>query len=255
MHLENVMLYIQYVTWSSNNYTLIVHCTRILSLEYTSQVIWARPGGPLGRGRATSISLNPHRLHDYIYHMARLCSISPCICATIKVMIVALIAFRPPSAGFPRLLTKPDDTHVFVGEGFLLSCRGNQYATHYHWLKDGDPITSSPPFVSIIPGWGLILRSVTQNDSGVYTCVGSNDDRSASASAVVVVTGPLLTCDGKEWREGREERETEGTESRGGGREGGRVGGWEGRDPEERNIAIYNGFMPSSGIYDIGIGM
>lgn len=48
------------------------------------------------------------------------------------------------------------------------------------------------------------MHAANRNDSGVYTCVASNEGRSFSASSVVVVTGALLTCDGEEGRERRE---------------------------------------------------
>ena len=106
--------------------------------------------------------------------------------------------------GLPSIVIPPTDTHVFVGQDLELSCRGNEYTMRYQWLKDGHPLTSSPPFLLIEPGGGLVVQNATHCDSGVYTCEVSTEDWSNSASCVVIVTGPLLTYDGKRGRSGKE---------------------------------------------------
>ena len=82
----------------------------------------------------------------------------------------------------------------------MLHCHGDRHTVKHLWMKDGRPLKSLPPSLIIEPGGGLMVHNATHSDSGVYTCEVSNDHWSNSASCMVVVTGPLLSCAGERVR-------------------------------------------------------
>ena len=55
------------------------------------------------------------------------------------------------------------------------------------WQKDGDAIKSGDHY-NILED-GLQIKSVTKDDSGKYTCIGSNVEGSVESSAYVSVHG------------------------------------------------------------------
>lgn len=111
-------------------------------------------------------------------------------------------SFRPCSLPGDRValfLLKPTNTHAFEGESFTLSCRGDQFTIAYVWLKDGAEFHNSSRVRLEEGGEGstVVVGGATKADSGIYTCVILSEDGQNRASAIVNVTGPLLTCDGK----------------------------------------------------------
>lgn len=103
----------------------------------------------------------------------------------------------PMSAGvlLPQIVVPPVNTHAFPGENVLLRCQGDQHTDSYHWLRSGQPLVSST-HAQVVIGTGLNITNVTVQDSGVYTCVAMGNSGSVNASAILTVTGPLLSCEG-----------------------------------------------------------
>ena len=98
----------------------------------------------------------------------------------------------------PVIHTEPsgDDTHVFVGSSFFLPCETDGLTDTYQWMRDGIVLSSNSNF-TIETGVGLHVLNAGTSNSGVYTCVASNDIGSVNISAVVVVTDSVITCDGQ----------------------------------------------------------
>ncbi|XP_021704152.1 fasciclin-2 isoform X4 [Aedes aegypti] len=73
----------------------------------------------------------------------------------------------------------PEDQRPILGEDYIVRCEvyANPPAT-VDWLRDGDPIKSSGRYV--IENRGLLIRNVSENDDGLYTC-----------RAAVISTGEL----------------------------------------------------------------
>ena len=101
----------------------------------------------------------------------------------------------PTGVLLPRILVPPSHAHAFPGESVLLQCQGDHYTESYHWFRSGQPLSLSNR-VRVVSGVGLDISNVTMQDSGLYTCVALGSDGSANASAVLNVTGPLLSCEG-----------------------------------------------------------
>ena len=101
------------------------------------------------------------------------------------------------SAGvlLPQISVRPSHTHAFPGENVLLRCQGDQYTISYYWLHSGQLLVSSS-HAQVVMETGLNITNVTREDSGVYTCVAVGNAGSVNASAILTVTGPLLSCEG-----------------------------------------------------------
>jgi peroxidase len=95
----------------------------------------------------------------------------------------------------PQISVRPSHTHAFPGENVLLRCQGDQYTISYYWLHSGQLLVSSS-HAQVVMETGLNITNVTREDSGVYTCVAVGNAGSVNASAILTVTGPLLSCEG-----------------------------------------------------------
>ena len=81
-------------------------------------------------------------------------------------------------------------------------CEADHYAEIVLWEKDGYAIDMESSRYDI---WGeqneqissLTVMDASKDDSGVYYCVAEGEAGRVNASAVVVVTGAVLTCDGR----------------------------------------------------------
>ena len=96
----------------------------------------------------------------------------------------------------PRLLLSPSNTHAFPGESVLLRCQGDHYTEGYLWLRRGQAVALSGR-VQAEADVGLHIHNVTMRDSGSYTCVAVGNGGTAEGSAILNVTGPLLSCEGE----------------------------------------------------------
>ena len=103
--------------------------------------------------------------------------------------------FAHTGGRLPTFIRTPKDTHVFVGGNFSLTCSADEVTEGYQWTKDDD-IISENARVQIHPGRRLTVVNATKRDAGVYHCLAINEEGSVNASAIVNVTGAVLTCDG-----------------------------------------------------------
>ena len=78
----------------------------------------------------------------------------------------------------------------------LLHCQGDQYTEGYRWLRRGQAVSLSGR-VQAEADVGLHIHNVTMRDSGSYTCVAMGNSGTAQGSAILNVTGPLLSCEGE----------------------------------------------------------
>lgn len=76
-----------------------------------------------------------------------------------------------------------------------LYCQGDDYTHSYEWLYSGQPLPHSSRH-HVEGGVGLHIQNVSRKDSGVYTCVCVGSEGTEATSAVLNVTGPLLSCSG-----------------------------------------------------------
>ena len=120
----------------------------------------------------------------------------PLITLSFSSEIVVSPSLLSPGVVMPRITTSPSHTHAFPGESISLQCAGDHYTMSYQWLHSGLILMASDR-VSITPGVGLTISPVTEEDSGIYTCVAMGTEGSVEASAQLSVTGPLISCAGE----------------------------------------------------------
>ena len=83
-----------------------------------------------------------------------------------------------------------------------MRCNADHRAERLHWEKDGRAILGTESGRITVHGDGQMLSSLTvmevgKEDSGVYYCLVESEAGRVNASAIVTVTGTLLTCDGR----------------------------------------------------------
>ena len=104
-------------------------------------------------------------------------------------------------ARLPSIIQAPTSVHTFETGSFTLHCQADHHAEVLLWEKDGYAIdTESSRFT--IRGGGRTSSSLTvmnagKENSGVYYCVAESEAGRVNTSAVAVVTGTVLTCDGE----------------------------------------------------------
>lgn len=104
-------------------------------------------------------------------------------------------------ARLPSIIQVPTNVHTFENGSFTLHCNADHRAESLCWEKDGHAIGTESGRITI-HGDGrmsssLTVTEVSKEDSGVYYCLVESEAGRINASAVVMVTGTLLTCDGK----------------------------------------------------------
>ena len=102
----------------------------------------------------------------------------------------------------PSIIRAPVDTHAFENGSFTFHCEADHFTEIMLWEKDGYAVDMESSRY-IIRGENertssLTVMNARKEDSGVYHCVAENEAGKVNASAVVVVTATVLTCDG-EW--------------------------------------------------------
>ena len=101
----------------------------------------------------------------------------------------------------PSIIGPPRDAHTFENGSFTITCRADHYADGVLWEKEGYAIDmESSRF--LIQGDGvtfssLTVKDATKDDSGVYYCLAEGEAGKVNASAVVAITGSVLTCEGE----------------------------------------------------------
>jgi hypothetical protein len=78
------------------------------------------------------------------------------------------------------IVTQPQGATKYVGDGhtFTVGIEGGTGTISYQWLKNGQPVGTNNPSLTIDP--------LTQNDSGTYVCVVSDDNGSNTSDPAVL---------------------------------------------------------------------
>ena len=91
--------------------------------------------------------------------------------------------------GHPVLLVPPENTKVNIGNTARLFClflaNPNDGAIHWQW-KGGNLPSSSDKY-NIIADGTLIIREITDNDSGEYQCTATNSKGNITAKVNLIV--------------------------------------------------------------------
>ena len=102
----------------------------------------------------------------------------------------------------PSVTLTPAYVHSFENGSFTMECESDHYADALLWEKEGYAIDmESSRFVIKEDGTtsSLTVMDANKDDSGVYFCVAESEEGvRVNASATVMVTESVLTCDGKQ---------------------------------------------------------
>ncbi|XP_056314883.1 netrin receptor DCC [Danio aesculapii] len=104
-----------------------------------------------------------------------------------------------PEPGVSRglvFLQRPQKVSVLQGRDAVLECSASGFPNPaFYWLRGNELIQSRSKKYSLLSGSNLLISSVTDDDSGIYTCVAHNKQQNISAScelAVLEATPPAL---------------------------------------------------------------
>lgn len=91
------------------------------------------------------------------------------------------------SLALPLIITPPQSLQVFVREPFNLTCiTSGRPLPVVSWFKDGVPLVNNS---RIIVGANTVsISDSIVNDTGIYTCTGTNAAGTTSHSANVIVS-------------------------------------------------------------------
>uniref|UniRef100_H3D9L6 DCC netrin 1 receptor n=1 Tax=Tetraodon nigroviridis TaxID=99883 RepID=H3D9L6_TETNG len=99
-----------------------------------------------------------------------------------------------PEPGLPRslqFLQRPSRVTALLGSDVVLECSASGYPTpSIQWRKGEELIQSWSKKYSLLVGSNLIIRSVTDDDSGSYSCTAANRNQNISATAELSVLVP-----------------------------------------------------------------
>ncbi|XP_015219478.2 netrin receptor DCC isoform X2 [Lepisosteus oculatus] len=99
-----------------------------------------------------------------------------------------------PEPGLQRVLTflqRPMKTVTLEGKDAILECSASGFPTPtFIWMRGKELIQTRSKKYSLLGGSNLLISSVTDDDSGTYTCIASNKNESISASCDFSVLVP-----------------------------------------------------------------
>ncbi|XP_056601741.1 netrin receptor DCC isoform X2 [Triplophysa dalaica] len=99
-----------------------------------------------------------------------------------------------PEPGVMRslvFLQKPVKVTSLQGRDAVLECSASGYPTpSFYWMRGSEVIQSRSKKYSLLSGSNLLISSVTDDDSGIYTCVAQNKHQNISASCELSVLVP-----------------------------------------------------------------
>ncbi|XP_048459942.1 netrin receptor DCC [Rhincodon typus] len=97
-------------------------------------------------------------------------------------------------AGVPRQLMfiqRPLNTAVLEGRNTVMECCVSGFPTPtVTWKKGDEPLQTRSGKYSMLAGSNLLIKSVTQQDAGLYTCFASSENKTVGASAELTVMVP-----------------------------------------------------------------
>uniref|UniRef100_A0A8C6KR42 DCC netrin 1 receptor n=1 Tax=Nothobranchius furzeri TaxID=105023 RepID=A0A8C6KR42_NOTFU len=98
-----------------------------------------------------------------------------------------------PEPGLSRnlqFLQRPSRVTALLGADAVLECSASGYPTpSIHWRR-GDEVIQSWFKFSLLAGSNLIIRTVTDDDSGTYSCTATNKNQNITAQAELSVLVP-----------------------------------------------------------------
>ncbi|XP_035464804.1 netrin receptor DCC isoform X2 [Scophthalmus maximus] len=99
-----------------------------------------------------------------------------------------------PEPGVSRnlqFLQRPSRVAALLGTDAVLECSASGYPTpSVQWTRGDEQIQSWNKKYSLLAGSNLIIRSVTDDDSGVYSCAAANKNQNITAQAELSVLVP-----------------------------------------------------------------
>uniref|UniRef100_A0A673YUD9 DCC netrin 1 receptor n=1 Tax=Salmo trutta TaxID=8032 RepID=A0A673YUD9_SALTR len=100
-----------------------------------------------------------------------------------------------PEPGTTRsllFLQKPQRVTSLLGRDAVLECSASGFPTPaFHWMRGAERIQSRSKKYSLLGGSNLLISSVTDDDSGSYSCVALNKNQNITASCELSVLGKL----------------------------------------------------------------
>uniref|UniRef100_A0A673YQ32 DCC netrin 1 receptor n=1 Tax=Salmo trutta TaxID=8032 RepID=A0A673YQ32_SALTR len=99
-----------------------------------------------------------------------------------------------PEPGTTRsllFLQKPQRVTSLLGRDAVLECSASGFPTPaFHWMRGAERIQSRSKKYSLLGGSNLLISSVTDDDSGSYSCVALNKNQNITASCELSVLVP-----------------------------------------------------------------
>uniref|UniRef100_A0A673KRW8 DCC netrin 1 receptor n=1 Tax=Sinocyclocheilus rhinocerous TaxID=307959 RepID=A0A673KRW8_9TELE len=99
-----------------------------------------------------------------------------------------------PEPGVARALTflqRPQKVTALQGRDAVLECSASGYPTpSFYWMRGDELIQSRSKKYSLLSASNLLISSVTDDDSGTYTCVAHNKQQNISAPCELSVLVP-----------------------------------------------------------------
>ncbi|XP_073806993.1 netrin receptor DCC isoform X3 [Danio rerio] len=99
-----------------------------------------------------------------------------------------------PEPGVSRglvFLQRPQKVSVLQGRDAVLECSASGFPNPaFYWLRGNELIQSRSKKYSLLSGSNLLISSVTDDDSGIYTCIAHNKQQNISASCELAVLVP-----------------------------------------------------------------
>ncbi|ROL53886.1 Netrin receptor DCC [Anabarilius grahami] len=97
----------------------------------------------------------------------------------------------PAEPGVSRGLTflqRPQKVTALQGRDAVLECSASGYPNpSFYWMRGNELIQSRSKKYSLLSGSNLLISSITDDDSGSYTCVAQNKHQNISASCELSV--------------------------------------------------------------------
>ncbi|XP_045071541.1 netrin receptor DCC-like [Coregonus clupeaformis] len=99
-----------------------------------------------------------------------------------------------PEPGTTRgllFLQKPQRVTSLLGRDAVLECAASGFPTPaFHWMRGAEMIQSRSKKYSLLGGSNLLISSVTDDDSGSYSCLAFNKNHNITASCELSVLVP-----------------------------------------------------------------
>jgi len=88
-----------------------------------------------------------------------------------------------------------DNVKTFTNTDITITCTATGLPSPIiSWLYNGKPVSNVPRYL-VFKNGTLVIRKLTKNDEGKYTCLAKNFEGEDTASSNVEVTGKLLNND------------------------------------------------------------